>query len=108
VHRACLSSIGLIAVLSVSLLGVAQNQDRDSSGTPKTSSTAPPPEQRIDINHASLEELLKIPGLSRGWAVRVIRYRPYRTKLDLFEKGVLSSEVYDRVKDFVIAHRDTH
>ena len=27
-------------------------------------------------------------------------------KTDLFEKGVLSSEVYDKIKDFVIAHRD--
>jgi DNA uptake protein ComE-like DNA-binding protein len=94
------------AVLCACLAGLAQNQDRDSSGTSKTAASAPAPEQRVDINHASLDELLKVPGLNRGWAVRILRFRPYRTKLDLFEKGVLSSEVYDRIKDFVIAHHD--
>jgi len=106
VQRAFRISIGLIATLCICLMSVAQNQDRDSSGTPKTSPAAPPASQRVDINHASLDELLKVPGLTQGWAVRVVRFRPYRTKQDLFDKGVLSGEVYDRVKDFVIAHRD--
>jgi DNA uptake protein ComE-like DNA-binding protein len=85
---------------------MAQNQDRDSSGVPKTSASAPPPEQRVDINHASVDELLKVPGLTRGWAERIVRYRPYRTKQDLFEKGVVYSQVYDHIKDFVIAHHN--
>jgi DNA uptake protein ComE-like DNA-binding protein len=85
---------------------MAQYQDRDSSGVPRTSASAPPPEQRIDINHASVDELLKVPGLTRGWAERIVRYRPYRTKQDLFEKGVVNSQVYDHIKDFVIAHHN--
>jgi DNA uptake protein ComE-like DNA-binding protein len=90
------------AILCVCLAGLAQSQDRVSSGIAK----APAPEQRVDINHASMEELLKVPGLTRGWAVRIVRFRPYRSKQDLFDKGVVSSEVYDRIKDFVIAHRE--
>jgi hypothetical protein len=35
-----------------------------------------------------------------------VRFRPYRTKQDLFDQGVVPSEVYDRIKDYVIAHRD--
>ena len=83
-----------------------QNQDRDSRGVAKTSAFAPPPEQRVDINHASMAQLLKVPGLTQGWAERVVRFRPYRTKQDLFDKGIVSSEVYDRIKDFIIAHHD--
>ena len=90
----------------MSALAHAQNQDRDSSGVPKTSTSAPAPEQRIDINHAGVDQLLKIPGMTQSWAARIVRYRPYRTKQDLFDKGIVSSEVYDRIKDFVIAHRD--
>ena len=60
----------------------------------------------MDINHASLDDLLKVPGLTRGWAQRIVRFRPYRTKQDLYDKGVVSGEVYDRIKDFVIAHHD--
>jgi DNA uptake protein ComE-like DNA-binding protein len=85
---------------------MAQNQDRDTRGVPKTSATAPPPEARIDINHATVEELLKVPGMTRSWAGRVVRFRPYRTKADLLDRGVVSGEVYDRIKDYVIAHRD--
>jgi DNA uptake protein ComE-like DNA-binding protein len=100
------STVGAMAIFCVCLAGIAQNSDRDSSGTAKTSASAPAPDQRVDINHASLDDLLKVPGLTRGWAIRVVRYRPYRTKQDLFEKGVVSGQVYDRIKDFVIAHRE--
>ncbi len=65
-----------------------------------------PPQARLDVNHASLEQLLTIPGLTRSWAGRIVRYRPYRSKQDLLEKGVVSSEVYDRIRNYVIAHRD--
>jgi DNA uptake protein ComE-like DNA-binding protein len=85
---------------------MAQNQDRDARGVPKTSAMAPPPETRIDINRASMDELLKIPGMTRSWAERIVRFRPYRTKQDLLDKGVVTGEVYDRIKDYVIAHRD--
>jgi DNA uptake protein ComE-like DNA-binding protein len=94
------------ALLGVCLGGMAQYQDHDSRGVPRTSASAPPPEARIDINHATTQELLKIPGMSRSWAGRIVRFRPYRTKLDLLDNGVVNSQVYDRIKDFVIAHQD--
>ena len=94
-----------VAMLGVCLAGMAQYQDRDTRGVPKTSATAPRPEARIDINHAGVDELLKVPGMTPSWAGRIVRFRPYRTKLDLLERGVVNSEVYDRIKDYVIAHR---
>ena len=95
-----------VVILFVRLAGMAQNQDRDTRGVPKTSATAPPPEARIDINHASVDELLKVPGMTRSWAGRIVRFRPYRTKQDLLEHGIVTSQVYDRIKDYVIAHRE--
>lgn len=78
--------------------------------SPSTASTKsrpdPPPEARIDINHASVAELLKVPGMTASWAGRIVRFRPYRTKQDLVDRGVLPSDVYDRIKDYVIAHHD--
>jgi radical SAM superfamily enzyme with C-terminal helix-hairpin-helix motif len=99
-------AVGAMAILCLCLAGMAQNQDRDTYRASKTSATAPPPEARVDINHASMDELLKVPGMTRSWAGRIVRFRPYRTKQDLQERGVLSSDVYDRIKDYVIAHRD--
>lgn len=95
-----------VAMLGVCLAGTAQYQDRDTHGVPKTSEAAPPPEARIDINHAGVDELLKVPGMTRSWAGRIVRFRPYRTKQDLVERGVVTSQVYDRIKDYVIAHRE--
>jgi competence protein ComEA len=92
--------------LATCLTAAAQFQDRDSRGVPKTSASAPPAEARVDINHASIEELLKVPGMMKSWAERIVRYRPYRSKQELLDHGIVNTEVYDRIKDFIIAHRD--
>jgi hypothetical protein len=62
---------------------------------------------RVDINRASLKELMKVPGLKRGWALRIIRYRPYYTKADLYMEGVIPGSVYKSIRDGIIAHRMT-
>jgi len=77
------------------------------AGLPHTAAKAStPPEARIDINHASVDELMKAPGMTRSWAGRIVRFRPYRTRLDLLERGVVTSQVYYRIRDYLIAHRD--
>jgi DNA uptake protein ComE-like DNA-binding protein len=93
-------------VLGSCLSGRAQYQDRDTRGVPGTSATAPPPEARIDINHATIKELLTVPGITSTWAARIVRFRPYHSKADLLDRGIVTMQVYDRIKDYVIAHRD--
>jgi len=93
-------------MLGACLAGMAQYQDRDTRGLPGTSAAAPPPEARIDINHATVNELLKVPGMTSTWAGRIVRFRPYHSKADLLDRGIVSMQVYDRIKDYVIAHRD--
>lgn len=66
---------------------------------------APDPDNKVDINAASIEQLMKVPGMTHTWAARIIRFRPYRAKNDLLDRGVLPSPVYDRIKDYIIAHR---
>ncbi len=98
--------MGMVAALFVCLAVTAQYPDRDSRGAPRTSASAPSPAARVDINRATADELSKVPGMTRSWADRIVRFRPYRTKQDLLERGVVTSEVYGRIKDFVIAHRE--
>lgn len=59
----------------------------------------------VDINTASIDQLMRIPGLTRTWAARIIRYRPYRGKNELLDHGVVNAAVYSRIKDRIIAHR---
>jgi DNA uptake protein ComE-like DNA-binding protein len=94
-----------LAMLCVCLPGTAQYHEQYYRA-PTASAEDTPPEDRIDINHASVHELLKVPGMTRSWAGRIVRFRPYHTKLDLTERGVVSGEVYSRIKDYVIAHRE--
>ncbi|HKF47895.1 MAG TPA: helix-hairpin-helix domain-containing protein [Terracidiphilus sp.] len=63
-------------------------------------------EERVDINQASVEQLMRVPGMSRTWAQRIVRFRPYKTKQELVDDGVLPGDVYKRVKDYLIAHRE--
>lgn len=96
----------MILFFATSLRAVPSHaQSNAPQATPK-SKPAPPPAARVDINHASVEELLKVPGMTSTWAARIVRFRPYRTKADLLEHGVLPGDVYDRIKDSIIAHRD--
>ncbi len=70
----------------------------------------PSPDERVsDINHAkAAHELLNVPGMTPSWAGRIVRFRPYRTKLDLLDRGVLSgSNVWRSNRAIaVIAHRE--
>ncbi len=60
----------------------------------------------VDLNRASIDELMTLPGMTRTWAARIIRFRPYRGKNELVDRGVVTGAVYGRIKDFVIAHRE--
>ena len=68
---------------------------------PQTSPAADP----VDINTANLDRLMKVPGMTRTWAARIIRFRPYRAKNELLDRGIVTGEVYARIKNYIIAHR---
>ena len=98
----------LIISLAASLRPIPASAQSSAPQAASKSEPAPPPAARVDINHASVDELLKVPGMTASWAGRIVHFRPYRTKQDLLERGVLPSDVYDRIKDYVIAHRDKY
>lgn len=94
-----------VAALGVVLLGAPPVQAAGRI-THSAAHALPPPEARVDINHASVAELMKVPGMTRTWAGRIVRFRPYHAKNDLLLRGVLPDSVYDRIKDYIIAHRE--
>lgn len=84
-------------VLSALVLTLAPPPSAAPSSTQK-------PAELVDINRATIHELESLPGMTETWASRIVRFRPYRTKLDLLDQGVVSPEVYQRIRDRVIAH----
>jgi DNA uptake protein ComE-like DNA-binding protein len=95
-----------VACIAVCVLSAAQTATASQSLQAVAHSSIPPADARVDINSANLDQLTKVPGLSRTWAARIIRYRPYRAKNELVDRGVVTPQVYDRIKDHIIAHRE--
>jgi len=75
-------------------------------GSPRQHRSAVSPDNRVDLNHASLQQLMEIPGMKPTWAHRIIRFKPYRTKQSLIDEGIVSLGVYHRIRDYIIVHQD--
>ena len=95
-----LLAVALVALASGPLAHPALPSQAELRATKAAPATDP-----VDINSASLDQLMKIPSLPRTWAARIIRFRPYRAKNELLDRGIVTSEVYARIKDHIIAHR---
>jgi len=57
----------------------------------------------IDINSATLKELIGLKGIGRTRAMDIIKGRPYYDKHDLLKRNVLPPGVYDEIKDAIVA-----
>lgn len=59
----------------------------------------------VNINKASREDLLTLPGLTEHEADRIIAERPYDNADDLVRRRVIPESEYDKIRDQVIAGR---
>ena len=59
----------------------------------------------MNINKASREDLLTLPGLSDREADRIIADRPFDEAHDLVKRRIVSEAEYDRIQDRIIASR---
>jgi DNA uptake protein ComE-like DNA-binding protein len=57
----------------------------------------------LDVNSATQSELMRLPGITRQDAARIIRGRPYHDNHDLLSKDILSDSSYARIKDDITA-----
>jgi competence protein ComEA len=57
----------------------------------------------LDINSASKEQLDALPGIGSARADAIIKGRPYKGKDDLLHKKIIPKNVYDGIKDKIIA-----
>ncbi len=57
----------------------------------------------LDLNSATEDQLLQLPGLTKREARRIIAARPYDDPHDLVAKGILSEDRYHSIRDQVTA-----
>ena len=59
----------------------------------------------LDLNFASAAELRALPGMGDVYVKRILEGRPYTAKNQLMTRGILPQKAYERIRDFVVAHR---
>jgi len=60
----------------------------------------------VDINTASKEDLMKLPGVTDETAQKIIDNRPYKSKVELSKKNVLTKAEYGKVRNHVVARQE--
>ena len=61
--------------------------------------------QLVDINSASAQELDKLPGVGPARVKAIIANRPYNGKDDLVQRKIIPANVYNQIKDKIIARQ---
>jgi competence protein ComEA len=59
----------------------------------------------VDLNTASKEELDALPGIGSVRADAIIKGRPYKGKDELHRKKIIPMNVYEGIKDRVVARQ---
>jgi competence protein ComEA len=99
--------LGLILLLA--LPATAQTTAPPKSASPTTAPQPSTPEkprgELVDINSASAEELDKLPGVGPVRAKAIIANRPYNGKDDLTNRKIIPENVYNEIKEKIIARQ---
>lgn len=100
----------LLALIALPALG--QTAAKSTSTTTKAATTAAPATKsgtvaasdKIDINSASKQELMKLDGVGDAISAKIIAGRPYKTKRDLLTQKIVNQSTYAKISDKIIAH----
>ena len=96
----------LVSMLLVALLGISGTlyaADKDAKSTSKPVAAPTKADDKIDINRANADQLMKLDGIGDARAKAIIKGRPYKGKDELVDKKIIPQAVYDKIKDSIIA-----
>jgi competence protein ComEA len=78
---------------------------KDAAPPAKKDAAPAPKVELIDINHAAAKDLDALPGIGEARSKAIIAGRPYKAKNELTQRKIIPQNVYDAIKDKIIAHQ---
>jgi DNA uptake protein ComE-like DNA-binding protein len=106
----CITRFSRLLAACVAALVVAGSLAHPSAQSAGAKSTAKSGAQAktasadlIDLNTATKEQLMTLPGIGDAYAAKIIAGRPYRAKNELTSKGIIPEATYKKIAGKVIA-----
>lgn len=108
-HKSLFAALVLAAAISSSAMAQAPATAPAKPAAPVTAPAATTPAKPaaalIDINSASTKDLQTLKGIGAARAEAIVKGRPFKGKDDLLTKKIVPENVYNDIKDQIIARQ---
>ncbi len=95
----------LLLLASLALLAsiTAMAQAPGKAKTPPPPPAAKAKAELLDLNSATTEQLMALPGIGDAFAAKIIAGRPYKMKNELVSKNIIPAATFKKISAKVIA-----